>query len=177
MSSFWLEYIQDGQRREFSFDKASVSVGRDKASDFVVPGPGTVTITPAFAGHTFSPAERVLTVVDNLTDIDFDDTQTYTLSGKAVGGDCNLALGADGRVDLTVTGGGGGTNPGLGQVGDACDEPGFDPDCQIGTLCKLDTGTCEETCDTPGSCAGGACCQLSGYGNCSEGVFFSWCTP
>ena len=39
MSSFWLEYIQDGQRREFSFDKASVSVGRDKASDFVVDHP------------------------------------------------------------------------------------------------------------------------------------------
>lgn len=39
MSSFWLEYVQDGQRREFSFDTPSVSIGRDKASDFVLDHP------------------------------------------------------------------------------------------------------------------------------------------
>jgi hypothetical protein len=72
-----------------------------------------------------------------------------------------------------VAGGSGGS----GLVGDACDEIGIDPDCPAGTLCKLDTGTCEETCDTVGSCAGGACCPLSGYANCSEGILFSWCTP
>ncbi len=83
------------------------SVRADGTYEVTILNPGTVTITPDFAGHTFSPAERVLTVVDNLTGIDFADTQTYTLSGKAVGGDCNIALGADGRVDLTIMGGGG----------------------------------------------------------------------
>ncbi len=39
MSSFWLEYTQDGQRREFSFDKSAVSIGRDKGSDFVLDHP------------------------------------------------------------------------------------------------------------------------------------------
>jgi hypothetical protein len=39
MPSFWLEYLQDGQRREFSFDSPSVSIGRDKGSDFVLDHP------------------------------------------------------------------------------------------------------------------------------------------
>ncbi len=83
------------------------SVRADGTYEVTILNPGTVTVRPDFAGHTFEPAERLLTVVDNLAGIDFNDTQTYTLEGKAVGGDCNLALGADGRVDLTITGGGG----------------------------------------------------------------------
>ncbi len=105
-----------------------------------------------------------------------------TISGN---GECSVGC----RSNASCTGGdqcnasrqcvtgGGGTNPGLGQVGDACDEPGFDPDCQIGTLCHLLSGTCEETCDTPGPCTGGSCCPLSGYGNCVQGFLFSFCEP
>lgn len=39
MASFWLEYTQDGQRREFSFDAPTVTVGRDKTADFVLDHP------------------------------------------------------------------------------------------------------------------------------------------
>ncbi len=39
MASFWLEYIQDGQHREFSFDAGSVVIGRDKTADFVLDHP------------------------------------------------------------------------------------------------------------------------------------------
>ena len=39
MASFWLEYTQDGERREFSFDTGTVSIGRDKAADFVLDHP------------------------------------------------------------------------------------------------------------------------------------------
>ena len=39
MASFWLEYIQDGQRREFSFDSGTISIGRDKTADFVLDHP------------------------------------------------------------------------------------------------------------------------------------------
>lgn len=38
-SSFWLEYTKDGERREFSFDTGTVSIGRDKAADFVLDHP------------------------------------------------------------------------------------------------------------------------------------------
>lgn len=39
MSSFWLEYVKDGEQRQFSFDASTVSIGRDKASDFVLDHP------------------------------------------------------------------------------------------------------------------------------------------
>lgn len=39
MPSFWLEYTQDGQQRQFSFDSGNVTVGRDKAADFVLDHP------------------------------------------------------------------------------------------------------------------------------------------
>ena len=37
--SFWLEYSENGQVREFPFNKPTVSVGRDKAADFVLDHP------------------------------------------------------------------------------------------------------------------------------------------
>jgi hypothetical protein len=39
MPSFWLEYDNNGQIQEFNFDGDSVSVGRDKSSDFVLDHP------------------------------------------------------------------------------------------------------------------------------------------
>lgn len=39
MSSFWLEYIQDGQQRQFSFDSSRITIGRDKTADFVLDHP------------------------------------------------------------------------------------------------------------------------------------------
>lgn len=39
MSSFWLEYTQNGERRDFSFDAPTVSIGRDKSADFVLDHP------------------------------------------------------------------------------------------------------------------------------------------
>ena len=39
MASFWLEFNQGGQLRQVSFDKDSVSIGRDRSSDFVLDHP------------------------------------------------------------------------------------------------------------------------------------------
>ena len=39
MASFWLEFDQGGQRRQVSFEKDSVSIGRDRSSDFVLDHP------------------------------------------------------------------------------------------------------------------------------------------
>ena len=61
----------------------------------------------------------------------------------------------------TCVGGGGG----LGQFGDSCTTDG---DCQAGLQCGLFTGTCAEACGpSSSSCAGGACCTLSGQPCCN----------
>lgn len=69
MPSFWLEYVQDGQRREFSFDSASVSIGRDKGSDFVLDHP---TVSRQHALIVSNPQGHQLVVLSRggLTAID-----------------------------------------------------------------------------------------------------------
>ena len=37
--SFWLEYLENGQKREFTFNSSQISVGRDQAADFVLDHP------------------------------------------------------------------------------------------------------------------------------------------
>nr|MBA2661203.1 FHA domain-containing protein [Lujinxingiaceae bacterium] len=39
MASFWLEYEQNGNLQKFPFDAQSISIGRDKGSDFVLDHP------------------------------------------------------------------------------------------------------------------------------------------
>ncbi|MFU8806631.1 MAG: FHA domain-containing protein, partial [Bradymonadaceae bacterium] len=39
MASFWLEYEQNGALQRFPFDAQSISIGRDKSSDFVLDHP------------------------------------------------------------------------------------------------------------------------------------------
>jgi hypothetical protein len=39
MSNFWLEYNQNGDVQEFTFEGSSVTIGRDKSSDFVLDHP------------------------------------------------------------------------------------------------------------------------------------------
>jgi hypothetical protein len=61
----------------------------------------------------------------------------------------------------------------VGRFGDPCTG---DEDCQAGLLCGALTGTCAEPCSNPGStCAGGACCPLSGAPCCRAVLFFGFC--
>lgn len=104
-----------------------------------------------------------------------------TISGE---GECSIGC----RSNASCTGGqqcnsqrqcvagdgGGGGGGGLGQAGDPCDEPPFDPDCAAGLVCTF-YGTCEETCETPGPCTD--CCPMTGYQNCEQGVFLNFCSP
>lgn len=103
-----------------------------------------------------------------------------TISGN---GECSVGC----RSNASCTGGdvcnasrqcvdGGGTSPGgSGQVGAACSDTFFGSDCAAGLWCHMLLGVCMEICDTPGSCTGGACCQLSGAPECIEGLLFNWC--
>lgn len=50
MPSFWLEHAENGQNREFSFQSAQISIGRDKGSDFVLDHP-TVSRAHALIRH------------------------------------------------------------------------------------------------------------------------------
>ncbi len=50
MATFWLEYEQNGNLQKFPFDAQSISVGRDKGSDFVLDHP-TVSRQHAMITH------------------------------------------------------------------------------------------------------------------------------
>ncbi len=50
MATFWLEYEQNGNLQKFPFDAQSISIGRDKSSDFVLDHP-TVSRQHAIITH------------------------------------------------------------------------------------------------------------------------------
>ena len=77
--AFWLEYEQDGERREFSFDKPTVSIGRDKGSDFVLDHP-TVSRQHALIVSNQGGIQLVVLSRGGLTAID----------GQQVSGEVNL---------------------------------------------------------------------------------------
>ncbi len=64
--------------------------------------------------------------------------------------------------------------PPLARYGEACDP--FAQNCEEPFVCGLATGVCEETCETPGPCNGGAdCCPISTY-DCEAGILVNFCT-
>ncbi|WP_168210838.1 FHA domain-containing protein [Persicimonas caeni] len=74
MPSFWLEYDNNGDIQEFSFDSDSVSVGRDKGSDFVLDHP---TVSRQHAVIVFKNGSYYLVVLSRggLTAIDGQQLQ------------------------------------------------------------------------------------------------------
>lgn len=61
------------------------------------------------------------------------------------------------------------------RFGEACDP--FAQNCEEPFVCGLASGVCEETCETPGPCNGGAdCCPISTY-DCVAGLLVNFCTP
>ncbi len=69
MPSFWLEYDNNGDIQEFSFDADSVTIGRDKASDFVLDHP-TVSRQHAVIVHKSGSYHLVVLSRGGLTAID-----------------------------------------------------------------------------------------------------------
>lgn len=112
-------------------------------------------------------------------DTQFCNFQTASGTGEcSVGCRSNASCGSgqecNGQRQCVQTGGGGGS---LGQAGDPCDEPPFDPDCAAGLVCTY-YGTCEETCENPGPCgADSSCCPLTGYEQCEQRLLLSFCSP
>ncbi|MGM0555682.1 MAG: FHA domain-containing protein [Myxococcota bacterium] len=75
MNNFWLEYNQNGEVQEFTFDGPSVAIGRDKSSDFVLDHP-TVSRQHAVIRRD-GPGQFVLRVLSRggLTAIDGQQVQ------------------------------------------------------------------------------------------------------
>ncbi len=79
MPSFSLEYIENGQTQQFPFDSGSVSIGRDKASDFVLDHP-TVSRQHALIVHNQRGYQLVVLSRGGMTAVD----------GNPVSGDVDL---------------------------------------------------------------------------------------
>ncbi|MCA9732035.1 Ig-like domain-containing protein [candidate division KSB1 bacterium] len=66
----------------------------DKNGVFAVAvDPGEHTLSAKFEDHIFSPAKRKVNVKEDIVGIDFHNTTVRTLSGKAVGGNCDYDIG------------------------------------------------------------------------------------
>ena len=73
----------------------SVAVYTDDQGNFSIPvmTPGQISITPSFNEHTFDPPSINLNVFEDVTGVQFRNTQTFDLTGKVAGGDCLLSIG------------------------------------------------------------------------------------
>jgi len=60
---------------------------------------GTYAIAPEFEGHSFEPAEQEFFIDEDLTGVDFENTQMDTLKGFVLAG-CNIFIGT---AEVTVT--------------------------------------------------------------------------
>lgn len=47
-----------------------------------VPDPGNYTFTPSYGNHIFSPVSRVISVINNVSNVLFEDVTKRTISGK-----------------------------------------------------------------------------------------------
>jgi hypothetical protein len=78
MPSFWLEHDDNGQTREFSFQNATVTIGREKASDFVLDHP-TVSRKHAVITHKHGSFYLVVLSSSGLTALDGKPVQGEVL--------------------------------------------------------------------------------------------------
>lgn len=78
MPSFWLEHEENGQTRDFSFTSTTVSVGRDKACDFVLDHP-TVSRKHAVIAYKHGSYYLVVLSRSGLTAIDGQAVQGEVL--------------------------------------------------------------------------------------------------
>lgn len=94
----------------------------------------------------------------------------------------NLSCGANqtcnGNHECVTSGGGDGDGDGDGSAGSACEDVS---ECQVGLVCHLFEGTCQESCgasDSPCDPAtDSSCCALTGASQCVPGLLLSFCTP
>src|SRR5690554_1332143 len=78
MPSFWLEHEENGQTRDFSFNSTTVSIGRDKACDFVLDHP-TVSRKHAVIAYKHGSFYLVVLSRSGLTAIDGQPVQGEVL--------------------------------------------------------------------------------------------------
>src|SRR5690554_1442082 len=78
MPSFWLEHEENGQTRDFSFNSTTVSIGRDKACDFVLDHP-TVSRKHAVIAYKHGSFYLVVLSRSGLTAIDGQAVQGEVL--------------------------------------------------------------------------------------------------
>ncbi|AWV87925.1 FHA domain-containing protein [Bradymonas sediminis] len=145
MPSFWLEHEEHGQTRDFSFQSTTVSIGRDKASDFVLDHP-TVSRKHAVIAYKHGSFYLVVLSRSGLTAIDGQPVQGEVLlydssvlhvgqlefrfrsddaplkpaapahSGGMTGGASGLQGGFGAAVNTPVPQAGFGQTPGFGQA-------------------------------------------------------------
>ncbi len=53
---------------------------------FVAENPGNLTVEAKFANHTFSSSPRTIVLTNNVTDLDFRDVTTHTITGRLTAG-------------------------------------------------------------------------------------------
>jgi hypothetical protein len=111
--------------------------------------------------------------------VPFGQTMGNCVSGCQNNLSCPQGQSCNGAHQCVAQGGDGdGDGDGDGSAGSSCADIS---ECQVGLICHLLEGTCQETCGDSGApcdpATDSSCCALTGYSQCNPGLIFSFCTP